>query len=237
MSSDNGLLVVEDLRAGYGRKEVLHGISLHLAPGQVVALLGPNGAGKTTALKAIFGLLRPASGRVRFLGRDVTGWAPARVMTAGLGIVPQEGGIFADLTVDENLAMGAYTIPRSELRHSAEAVFDLFPVLAGRRAQLAGTMSGGERQMLAIAMSLIARPRLLLLDEPSTGLAPALVERVMESIVDINQRLRTSILLVEQNVNQALAVAAKAYVLRLGEIIAEEPAAALQSSERLWAFF
>jgi branched-chain amino acid transport system ATP-binding protein len=235
--ADVGLLLVEALRASYGRKEVLHGISFQLGPGQVVALLGPNGAGKTTALKTIFGLLPPSAGRVRFLGRDVTGWAPAKVMAAGLGIVPQKGGIFADLTVDENLAMGGYTVLRAELREGLEAVFQLFPVLAERRTQLAGTMSGGERQMLAIAMSLIARPRLLLLDEPSTGLAPALVERVMESIVDINQRLGTAILLVEQNVNQALAVAEKAYVLRLGEIIAEEPAAALQSSERLWAFF
>ncbi len=237
MNPDDGLLVVENLRAGYGRKEVLRGISFNLAPGQVVALLGPNGAGKTTVLKAIFGLLRPTAGRVNFLGRDVTGWAPATVMAAGLGIVPQEGGIFADLTVDENLVMGGYTVPRADLRPSMESVFQLFPVLAERRAQLAGTMSGGERQMLAIAMSLIARPRLLLLDEPSTGLAPALVERVMESIVDINRRLGTTILLVEQNVNQALAVAEKVYVLRLGEVIAEEPAAALQSSERLWALF
>ncbi len=230
------VLEVEGLRAGFGRKEVLHGMSFHLAPGELVAFLGPNGAGKTTTLKAIVGLLRPSAGRVRFLERDVTGWSPARVMAIGVGIVPQEGGVFPELTVDENLAMGSYHIQRTLVRERFEVVFELFPTLAERRRQLAGTMSGGERQMLAIAMSLLPDPRLLLLDEPSTGLAPALVERVMQSIVQIN-RHGTAILLVEQNVSQALEVAQTAYVVRLGEIIAQEPAAALRSSARLWQVF
>ncbi len=230
------MLDVEGLRAGFGRKEILHGISFQLAPGEIVAFLGPNGAGKTTTLKSVVGLLRPTRGRVRFLDHDVTGWSPARVMAAGVGIVPQEGGVFPELTVDENLAMGSYHLSRTVVRERLEVVFTLFPALAERRRQLAGTMSGGERQMLAIAMSLLPDPRLLLLDEPSTGLAPALVERVLESVVQIN-RHGTAILLVEQNVTQALQIAHTACVVRLGEIVARESAAALRSSERLWEFF
>lgn len=166
----------------------------------------------------------------------MTGWSAARVMAIGVGIVPQEGGVFPELTVDENLAIGSYHVPRARVRERFDVVFELFPVLVERRRQLAGTMSGGERQMLAIAMSLLPDPRLLLLDEPSTGLAPALVERVMESVVRIN-RHGTAVLLVEQNVSQALEIAQTAYVVRLGEIIAQEPAAALRSSDRLWDVF
>jgi branched-chain amino acid transport system ATP-binding protein len=212
------VLDVRDVRAGYGRLEVLRGLSLEVPEGRVVTMLGANGAGKTTALRVIAGLLRPTAGRVTFQGRPITGLRPDRIVRRGVALVPETRELFLQMTVDENLELGAFTRRDGRVRDDVEAVFALFPRLRERRRQRAGTLSGGEQQMLAIARAWLARPRLLLLDEPSLGLAPALVDEIFERI-DRIRREGTTVLLVEQNARLALEVADWGYVLETGRVV------------------
>ena len=212
------MLEVHDLHVFYGEIQALKGVTLEVRRGEIVTLLGNNGAGKTTTLKTISGLLAPRQGRVVLGGRPLLGIPPHDVVRLGIAHVPEGRRIFNRLTVRENLLMGAY--PRRDDRIGADMdrVYSLFPVLKERISQVAGTLSGGEQQMLAIGRALMANPRLLLLDEPSMGLSPVLVERILDTIVDIN-RQGTTILLVEQNAAMALAIAQRGYVLETGNIV------------------
>ncbi len=225
------LLEVRNLVTAYGSIEALHGISLDVADGEIVALLGANGAGKTTALRTISGLLRPRSGEVWFAGERIDRRPAHEIVRLGLTQVPEGRWIFSLMTVDENLRLGAYAEPRVP-QAALDRVFALFPRLRERRAQLAGTLSGGEQQMLAIARALMTRPRLLLLDEPSMGLAPVLVRLIIQTIAEIN-RDGTTVLLVEQNASAALRLARRAYVLENGRVALEGPSADLAKNERV----
>ena len=210
------LLRVDNIDTFYGSIQALHHVSLEVRAGEIVTLVGANGAGKTTTLRAISGMIRPASGGITFDGRDITGTSPHELVSRGLCHVPEGRGIFANLTVAENLELGAYTrTDRHNLAVDRERAFGLFPRVKERLGQLAGTLSGGEQQMVAIARALLARPKLLLLDEPSLGLAPQLVSLIFSIIRQINAD-GTTVLLVEQNARQALAVAHRAYVLQTG---------------------
>jgi branched-chain amino acid transport system ATP-binding protein len=220
------MLEVRDLHVYYGKIHALKGISLQVAQGEIVALLGNNGAGKTTTLKTISGLLRPRGGEVRLEDRVIHDLPPHAIVARGVAHSPEGRKVFNRLTVTENLEMGAYLRGDAGVREDMERVFALFPRLKERRLQVAGTLSGGEQQMLAIGRALMARPRILLLDEPSMGLAPILVEQIFETVVDIN-RQGTTILLVEQNAAIALSVAHRAYVLETGSIALEGGAAEL----------
>ena len=223
------LLAVQDLVTAYGSVEALHGISFHVDDGEIVALLGANGAGKTTTLRTISGLLRPRAGEVRFAGERIDTRRAHEIVRLGLTHVPEGRWIFTLLTVEENLRLGAYA-ERRVSREALDRVFTQFPRLAERRGQLAGTLSGGEQQMLAMARALMTRPRLLLLDEPSMGLAPVLVRGIFQTIAEIN-RQGTSVLLVEQNANAALRLARRAYVLETGRIALEGLGAELARNE------
>jgi branched-chain amino acid transport system ATP-binding protein len=214
------MLEVRDLHVYYGKIHALKGISLQVAQGEIVALLGNNGAGKTTTLKTISGLLRPRGGEVRLEDRVIHDLPPHKIVARGVAHSPEGRKVFNRLTVTENLEMGAYLREGAGVREDMERVFALFSRLKERRLQVAGTLSGGEQQMLAIGRALMARPRILLLDEPSMGLAPLLVEQIFETVVDIN-RQGTTILLVEQNAAIALSVAHRAYVLETGSIALE----------------
>jgi branched-chain amino acid transport system ATP-binding protein len=216
------LLDVRSLEAGYDKKPVLHGVSLSAKPGEIVAMVGPNGAGKSTILKAVFGLLRTTAGTVEFQGRQIQNRRPSDNVRDGISLVLQGSRVFTELTVIENLEMGGYTLPAREVGSRIEDIFALFPALKEMRARPASTLSTGEKQMLAMARGLMLKPVLLLLDEPSLGLAPRAVHDVLQSLRDLNQRLGTAILLVEQNVREALTVADRVYVLRLGRVALEE---------------
>lgn len=225
------LLTVEDLHVSYGAIRALTGISLSVSQGEIVTLIGANGAGKSTTLRAISGLVPVSSGRIIFEGRDITNQPPSKIVRAGIGHSPEGRRVFADMTVRENLDMGAYTRkPGPDVQADLKRVLSLFPRLGERLGQNAGTLSGGEQQMLAIGRALMGRPDVLLLDEPSLGLAPFLVRDIFAIVRDINQQ-GTTILLVEQNAHMALRVATRAYVLETGTIAIEDDAAALLSSE------
>jgi branched-chain amino acid transport system ATP-binding protein len=227
------VLTVAGLRAGYGDVEVLRGIAFEVGPGEVVALVGANGAGKTTTLRTISGLLRPLAGTIRFDGARIDGRAPHEIVGLGLLQVPEGRKIFPSLSVEENLDLGAYRrVPRAARAEARARVFGLFPLLAERRRQAAGTLSGGEQQMLAIARALMGRPRLLMLDEPSLGLAPLVVDRIFEAI-DAIHRQGTPVLLVEQDVQRALAVARRAYVLEQGSVALQGPGPELLRREEV----
>jgi ABC-type branched-subunit amino acid transport system ATPase component len=225
------LLEVRDLSAGYGDHEILRSLSLHVDAGELVAVIGPNGAGKSTLLKALAGLVRPRGGRIALEGADITGAGTRRIVESGLCYVPQEANVFPSLSVWENLTIGAWTASRS-LAERAGAVVQLFPILAERRRARAGTLSGGERQMLAMAMALMVEPRVLLLDEPSAGLAPALQRLVFDRIREINAR-GLGILLVEQNARESLALCRRAYVLAMGRVGAEGPGEVLRDDPEI----
>jgi branched-chain amino acid transport system ATP-binding protein len=230
-------LTVEGLRVCYGRTDALRGIDLVVAPGQCVCLIGANGAGKTSAMRALSGLVRPRSGRVVLDGQDVTGWRPHRIAALGMLQVPEGRQVFGDLTVQENLALGAYLVPhRAEILRRQDAVVARFPRLAERLAQRAGSMSGGEQQMLAFGRALMGAPRLLLLDEPSMGLAPLFVEEVFAAIAALRAESVT-ILLVEQNASAALDVADYAYVLETGRITLEGKAAEIAANPAVVAAY
>ena len=209
------LLTVSNIVAGYGETEILHGVSIAIEEGHIVTIIGPNGSGKSTLLKAIFGLIKPRDGQVLFQGKDITGHAPETVVRRGLCYVPQSSNIFPSLSINENLEMGAF-IRADDFRQRLEEIYLLFPDLAGRRKDRAGTLSGGQRQMLALARALMLDPALLLLDEPSAGLAPNLVGSVFEKILGIN-RAGVAILLVEQNAKEALQLSSWGYVLASGQ--------------------
>ncbi len=226
--SEGALLSFESVHAVYGKKiRALKGVSLEVRAGEIVALIGNNGAGKTTLMKTASGLMVPESGRVLFEGRDLAGLAPHRVSRLGLCLVPEGRRIFPRLTVMENLEMGAYARAGApELAREFDHVLTLFPVLGRRRGQLAGTLSGGEQQMLAMGRALMSAPKLLMLDEPSMGLAPVVVDVIFDIIARVNKE-GVTILLVEQNARRALKAAARAYVLETGEIAASGEAARL----------
>jgi branched-chain amino acid transport system ATP-binding protein len=211
------ILSVENLSVAYGAIEAVRGISLTLDEAEIVALIGGNGAGKTTTLRTISGLKKPTGGRVVFDGADVTGMPAHELVALGMAHVPEGRHIFPNMSVEENLEMGAYLRVKQDLKPDLERVFSLFPVLAERKAQMGGTLSGGEQQMLAIGRALMARPRVLLLDEPSLGLAPLVVETIFQIIREINQQ-GTAVLLIEQNARKALQTAARGYVMETGEI-------------------
>ena len=213
------LLEVRDLRSGYKHVPVLHGVSFDVAAGEIVTIVGSNGAGKTTLLKTVSGLLEPFAGEIRFDGQPIHGLPSHRIVERGVVQVPEGRQLFGHLTVRENLVVGSHVREaRARRAETLAMVFELFPVLAEREEQLARTLSGGEQQMLATARALMARPRLLMLDEPSWGLAPMLVRRLFEALVEINRR-GVSIVLVEQNVQQALSMAQRAWVLERGAIV------------------
>jgi len=217
MMSDAPLLVAEGISAGYGKIDILHGVSLRILPGEIVSVIGPNGAGKSTAFKTIVGFLPPRTGRVLFNGESIGGLRPDLMLRRGLAYVPQGRIVFPQMTVLENLEMGAY-IERDGARIAAarERVFSMFPILAERRRQQAGTMSGGEQQMVAIARALMTSPRLILLDEPSLGLSPKFVTLIFDKLVEM-KRSGFTLMLVEQNAARALAIADRGYVLELGK--------------------
>jgi branched-chain amino acid transport system ATP-binding protein len=210
------LLRAEAMTAGYGKMPILHDVSLIVAPGELVAVIGPNGAGKSTAFKVIVGFLKPTEGRVLFDGDDITGRRPDQVLRRGLAYVPQGRIVFPQMTVLENLEMGGY-IERNpaRIREALERVYALFPILAERRRQKAGTMSGGEQQMVAIGRALMTTPKLVLLDEPSLGLSPKYVSLIFQKLVEM-KRAGYTLMLVEQNAAKALSVADRGYVLELG---------------------
>ena len=216
MTANATLLDVAGITAGYGKMDILHDVSLRVESGEIVSVIGPNGAGKSTAFKTIVGFLRPRAGSVRFNGAEITGLRPDLVLRRGLAYVPQGRIVFPQMTVLENLEMGAY-IERDAARIAAalERVYALFPVLSERRRQLAGTMSGGEQQMVAIGRALMTTPQLILLDEPSLGLSPKFVTLIFEKLVDM-KRAGYTLTLVEQNAARALAIADRGYVLELG---------------------
>ena len=228
----NPLLTIEGLRAGYGAVEVLRGVDLHIAPGELVALLGSNGAGKTTLNSVVSGLVPTWAGSVLFDGQDLTGAHYRRVVQAGLIQVPEGRKVFPNLSVLENLELGAFTRARARRAENLLHVFDTFPRLRERQAQLAGTMSGGEQQMLAIGRGLMAEPKLLILDEPSLGLSPLLVEEMFTLIAQLRAD-GLAVLLVEQNVVQSLAIADRAYVMENGSIRFSGTSAELLASDTL----
>lgn len=226
------ILEARDLHCGYGADEIVHGIDLDVAPGSIVAILGPNGSGKSTFLKAVLGYLRVTGGGVRLAGRDIVGLGASEISALGIGYVPQLSNIFKPMTVLENLEMGGYRLAARERGERIEALLDLFALLRGRSRQIAGTLSGGERQLLAMARALMASPQLLCLDEPSAGLAPLKVAEVFQHVVSI-ARLGTAILVIEQDVHSALAVADRGYVFAAGRVAFTGSSAAIAADDRM----
>ncbi|HZA82816.1 MAG TPA: ABC transporter ATP-binding protein [Actinomycetes bacterium] len=225
------MLRLEAVQAAYGPIAALRGLDLEVREGELVCVIGANGAGKTSTLRAISGLLRPRAGRIVFAGREIQGREPAEILRSGIAHCPEGRRVFPYLTVEENLAMGAYARrDRGAVAEDLEQVSHHFPILRERRRQAAGTLSGGEQQMLAIARALMARPRLILLDEPSLGLAPTVVETTFQIIADIRRR-GTTVLMVEQNAWLALRMADRAYVMETGHIVLEGPAAELLGND------
>ncbi len=227
------MLTIENISVNYGAIEALTDISLHVGQGEVVTLIGANGAGKTTTLRTITGLLEPTEGRILFEGQEIQGVATHRLVARGISMSPEGRGVFANLSVRENLQMGAYLKRnRAEIAEDMEHAFQMFPRLKERESQKAGTLSGGEQQMLAMSRALMSRPRLLLLDEPSLGLAPLVVHTIFEAIEDIRSK-GTTILLVEQNAHAALKHSDRAYVLETGKIVMEGPSRDLAADPRI----
>lgn len=230
------MLEVSGLTTRYGEISALREADLHVGAGEVVGLIGPNGAGKTTLLNTVAGLLEPSSGRVILDGDDITGRSPEKLLRAGLALVPEHRRIFVDLTVEENLRIGGVTLPPEERPALLEEMAERFPVLSDRWTTSAGYLSGGEAQQLAIARSLMSRPRLLMMDEPSLGLAPVLVDVVFDLIASLREQGRT-LLVVEQNASRMLDLADRAYVLRSGEVVAEGTGVELRDNADLFDTF
>jgi branched-chain amino acid transport system ATP-binding protein len=233
MSANGTLLTLEDVHTYYGTIEAIKGVSIEVHEGEIVTLIGANGAGKSTTLRSIQGINRPKRGKILFNGKDIVGTPPHEIVRMGISQSPEGRRLFARMSVIENLEMGAFQRrDRSGVGEDIDRVFGLFPRLAERRAQKAGTLSGGEQQMCAMGRALMARPKLMMLDEPSMGLAPVLVERIFEIITEINQQ-GTTILLVEQNALMALDIASRGYVLETGAVALTDDAAALRTNERV----
>ena len=227
------LLAIDNLSVHYGAIQALHGVSIAVEPGEIVTLIGANGAGKSTTLRAVSGLVKASGGTITFDGKNLAGLAAHKILRLGLAQVPEGRGIFLNLTVDENLDLGAFArANRKEVEDDRKRVFSLFPRLKERLDQRGGTLSGGEQQMLAIARALLARPRLLLLDEPSLGLAPQLVQTIFKIIREINAS-GTTIFLVEQNAHMALRIAHRAYVLEVGSVVMQGDAKQLAASDEV----
>jgi branched-chain amino acid transport system ATP-binding protein len=236
-ADDAALLAIEDLHVAYGKTVALHGINLTIARGETVALIGANGAGKSTTLRAISGLLAPARGQIRFQGRSIAGRRPDQIVRQGIAHSPEERHVWPAMSVAENLTLGGFICKdRVELDRRIDAVYERFPRLRERRQQLAGTLSGGEQQMLAIGRALMSGPALLLLDEPSLGLSPRMAQEVFEVVRELNSQ-GVTILLVEQNVHHALSVAARAYVYDTGRITVSRPARELLDDHQLLAAY
>ena len=212
------ILSVNDINVFYGAIHAITDISFNVEEGEIVTLIGANGAGKSTTLNTISGLLRSRTGDIKFMGNSIAKTSPNKIVESGLVMVPEGRRIFLGLTVEENLEMGAYTRPKTEIKDSMEQVYELFPRLKERQSQIGGTLSGGEQQMLAMGRALMAKPKLIMLDEPSMGLAPLLVDLIFEIIADLH-KAGSTILLVEQNAQAALSIADRAYVLETGKII------------------
>ena len=236
MADSDSLLEVRDLKVAYGGIQAVKGVSLEVRGGELVSLIGANGAGKTTTLKAVTGTQPVRDGDIRFLGRSIRGQGAWDLVRQGLVMVPEGRGVFARMSIVENLQMGAYVRRDGEVAEDLDRVFALFPRLKERRHQLAGTMSGGEQQMLAMGRALMARPRLLLLDEPSMGLSPIMVDKIFEVVADIHRR-GTTVLLVEQNASRALQLADRGYVMDSGEVTMAGAAQALLSDPRVRAAY
>ena len=231
------MLELKDIEAGYNKKPVLNGISMSVDKGQVVALIGPNGAGKSTVLKTVIGVLKTRQGEVLFKGNRLNGNSPAKNIAKGIVYVPQGNTVFSDLTVFENLQMGAYLLTdKSVIEQRMQEVFDLFPELAGRKNLDAGNLSGGEKQMLALGRALMLKPEVLLLDEPSLGLSPKAAKKAFKTIKEIAERPNTAILMVEQNVHEALRISDRVYVMVMGKVAAHDMPANL-TKERIKALF
>jgi branched-chain amino acid transport system ATP-binding protein len=227
------MLEVSDIRAGYGRLEILQGVSLAVAPGEIVGIIGPNGAGKSTLVKSIFGYLMPSSGEIRFEGRDLAGLAPDAVMRRGLGYVAQAGGVFADMSVRENLMLGGYALASRRARAAAvDEVLAKFPLFRDRARQRAGSLSGGEQRALAIARTLMVKPRLIILDEPSAALSLRIIEEIYATLVMLN-RAGVALLIVEQNVEKILETAHRVFVLDMGSNAFCGSATELRASDRI----
>lgn len=232
------MLEVSGIECSHGRRPVLFDVDLTVKRGEIVAMFGHNGAGKTTTLNSIFGRVKPAKGTVTFEGTDITGKSAIDNVKRGMTLIPAERFVFADLTVLDNLRLGAYReSSRSVIEQRISDVYEIFPILEERSSQLAGTFSGGQQRMLSIGIALMTGPRLLLLDEPSLGLSPALVQQMMEVISRLAREQSLSVLLVEQNVVQTLGVVDRAYFMRSGRIILEENAEALRGRESYWDLF
>lgn len=228
------MLEIKDLAVGYGSITALHDVSLRVPKGDIVTLIGANGAGKSTTLRAISGLLKAQRGSIKCEGEEISNLPPHKIVARGISHVPEGRMIFANLTVQENLLMGAYLRKdRNKLSEQFDFIFGMFPRLQERAKQVAGTLSGGEQQMLAIGRALMGKPRFLMLDEPSLGIAPLLVKTIFQKIVEINKSLGITILLVEQNANLALDVSHYGYVLETGRIILEDKSPALRANERV----
>lgn len=224
------MLKVEDIQVYYGSIHAIKGVSFEVEEGEIVTLIGANGAGKSTTLKTVSGMMKPKSGTMEFEGKSLLGVKPHAVVGLGMAHCPEGRRIFQQMTVQENLEMGAYTRPSNEIDDSIAHVYELFPRMKERFKQVAGTMSGGEQQMLAMGRAMMSKPKLLMLDEPSMGLAPLLVEEIFRIIQDLNHT-GTTILLVEQNARMALAIANRGYVLETGHVIARDKASALLNDE------
>ena len=226
------LLSVNDLHVYYGAIHAVKGVSLEVNEGEIVTLIGANGAGKSTVLNTISGLLRAKTGTIEFMGTPINNMAPNKIVQLGLAQCPEGRRVFAHMTVEENLEMGAYTRPNSSIEGNLEHVYELFPRLKERSKQISGTLSGGEQQMLAMGRAMMSEPKLLMLDEPSMGLAPILVEQIFDIIQELN-KAGVTVLLVEQNAKKALSISNKAYVLETGNIVLSGDAKELMNNERV----
>lgn len=224
------MLKIQNLKSYYGQLQALRGVSLHVGKGEIVTLIGANGAGKTTILNTVAGLINRSDGKILVDGKDIRGLRPEKIVERGVALVPEGRQLFAPMTVKENLELGAYLRRKNgnkeEIGQDMDEIFEMFPLLKDRRKQLAGTLSGGEQQMLAIGRALMSRPRLMLLDEPSMGLAPKIAEEIFQTIVRLKQQ-DVTVLLVEQNARMALAVAERGYVIETGQVVVQGPSAEL----------
>jgi len=229
-TNNNNLLILENIESGYGHVKVLHNISLKVKKGQIVTIVGANGVGKSTTIKTIMGLLKPSSGSIIFKNKDISGLPAYKIVDQGIGYSPEGREVFGNLNVFENLRIGAYTVNKNDFSARLEEVYNLFPRLKERQNQEASSLSGGEQQMLAIARALMQDPDLLVLDEPSLGLAPIIAEEIFSRLAEINQK-GTTILLIEQNVNLALQLSDHAYVMEKGSIVLDEKASVLAKND------